>query len=331
MRNWRLVFLMIFLVSLCMLPAKAQLLSNLRQDTISIEEDTLQLDTLSIIPGSVSLFDLSGSEISRDDYEIIPAEALLVWKKLPAPAKVHIRYRVFPYNFAKKYYHKDPAILDSPNAGYHYQPIRRRAGPDEEEEYGYSQLYKNGSISRGVAFGNQQDLALNSHLDLQLAGNLTKDIELQAAITDQNIPIEPEGNTAQLQDFDRVFIQLKTQREKLTLGDIQMNSIPEDYFLSFLKKTQGVSAERAWETATGNKVHIGGSGGFSRGKFSRNEFNGREGDQGPYRLTGTEGEQFIIIVSGTERVYLNGRLLQRGEQNDYVIDYNRGEVTFMPC
>jgi hypothetical protein len=64
--------------------------------------------------------------------------------------------------------------------------------------------------------------------------------------------------------------------------------------------------------------------------MQKSSFTGIEGNQGPYKLKGQNGELYVLVISGSERVYVNGILLKRGENNEYTIDYNAGEIVFTP-
>ena len=96
-------------------------------------------------------------------------------------------------------------------------------------------LKSSGVFSRSIGIGNNQNLVLNSTFNLQLNGDIGDDIQIRAAISDANIPIQPEGNTQQLNEFDRVFIELKKNKTKLLLGDYQQGN-RESYFLKYFKK-----------------------------------------------------------------------------------------------
>lgn len=187
-------------------------------------------------------------------------------------------------------------------------------------------LQKKGSISRGVRFGNQQNLGINSTLNLELNGKLSENIDISASISDANIPIQPDGNTNKLQEFDQVFIRLSNTHFQLTAGDFWISK-PEGYFMQYKKRGQGYTGTRSFVTA-GGTIHLQSSAGLSKGKFNRQIIQGQENNQGPYRLKGSENEPFIVILSGTERVYIDGRLLTRGQEYDYTIDYNAAELIF---
>ena len=283
------------------------------------------LDTNSIIPES---FELKGLE--RDQYSIDFAKALLTIedKSVVYPLEITVNFRTFPFNFSKPYLHKDESIIIARQRVYN--PFRSKVGDQNETLLNFGDIEKRGSISRGISAGNNQNLSVNSSLNLQLSGRLNDRFSLVAAIADQNIPIQPEGNTQQLQDFDQVYIQIFDAKTRITAGDFQTIR-NEGYFMRFNKRLQGGRVESKivpFNGDTTRTIKVEASGAVSRGKFARKTIQGIEGNQGPYRLTGAEGEPFIVVLSGTERLYIDGRLLIRGQENDYVINYNTSEITF---
>jgi len=267
-------------------------------------------------------------------------------QSFPDCSKILIRYRVLPFNLSAKITRLDTlAIRRRVNADaieFDYEPYQ--PGKPLWEQSGLS---SSGAYTRGLSIGNSQNLVFNSNLNLQLHGKLGNDLELTAALSDNTIPLQPDGTTRQLQEFDRVFIQLKRKHVTLTAGDFDLTR-PEGYFSNYFKRLQGamVTVDGGRGTVpggrytgdggryTGDGTRFTGSGklraaaAISRGKFARQIIQGQEGNQGPYRLQGGDGERFIIVLAGTEKVFADGQLLRRGQEDDYTIDYNLGELSF---
>ncbi len=312
-------------------------ISNLRVKYIALHQDSLVLDTLSIVPNSLFVMSNRGV-LDSSAFSIDAVKSILTWNKNSDAFKnifadsIEIHYRVFAFSFAESVKHKDASFLSRPSASGFNQYIYN---PSESQPsfFKYEGLQKTGSISRGVTFGNNQDVFVNSSLNLQLSGKLNDQVSILAAITDENIPVQPEGNTQQLQDFDKVFIQLYNDNNKLIAGDFELKR-PDSYFMNFFKKGQGgvfsnisaLSKKADGTSKTVNRVTV--SAAVSKGKFARNTITAVEGNQGPYRLTGSNNESFIIVLAGTEKVYIDGQLMKRGLQYDYIIDYNIAELTF---
>ncbi|MBK5286375.1 MAG: hypothetical protein JJE25_13330 [Bacteroidia bacterium] len=317
----------------------AQQRNSWRLKSFTTLRDTLFLDSLTIVPGSISVFSENGNKMDSSSFHADYINGILFWKNNALERKQHygenirVEYRVFYFRLNNIFTHKDTSLVN-PAVLHVYNPFTSRDDDKNKDPFHFEGLNKSGSISRGISFGNNQDVVVNSSLNLQLSGRVSDNINILAAITDENVPFQPEGNTQQLSDFDKVYIQLFNDNSKLTAGDYDLKR-PNSYFMNFFKKSQGASFVTKFnltdrESGKNDTMRTAASFSISKGKVARNIIPGIEGNQGPYRLTGNNNEIFIIALSGTERVYLDGTLLTRGQQYDYVIDYNTAQVTFTP-
>ena len=292
--------------------------------------DAILVDTVGLNPSKFIVKDLQGTLIDSSLYSVdypkaifFPSQALIKKKD-----SLHIDYLVFPEFLTKEYFELDQSIIVNST-----QSIKKLYSLDQSNTESlftpFNGLTSSGSISRGITIGNNQNAVVNSQLDLQITGKLSDKISIRASIQDANIPTQQGGYTQNLEEFDQIFIELFSDSWNIRAGDIDLQN-QNSYFGRFTKKVQGISLGATFEHDNGAKTSTFASGALVRGVFSSSNFVGQEGNQGPYKLVGPDGELFVLIVSGSEKVYVNGILLKRGENEQYLIDYNAGEIKFNP-
>src|SRR6185436_18348536 len=116
-----------------------------------------------------------------------------------SPHRFTAHYSSLPFTFRESYAHREPrAFLDT--ATGKNITVAQPSAPFSVDDLFGSNLQKSGSILRGFTVGSNQDLSLNSGFRMQMSGNLTEDLQLVAALTDENSPIQPEGTTQTLQE-----------------------------------------------------------------------------------------------------------------------------------
>ena len=186
-----------------------------------------------------------------------------------------------------------------------------------------SSLLFSGSKSLSVEMGRGRDASLHQTLDLTVRGRVAGDVELAATLSDQELPFEPDGTTRELQDLDRLFLSVRAPQGEVTMGDFRLDAGPGE-FARLSRQLQGVRGQArvagsTWDVAAAS----------AKGQRGSIETRGEEGKQGPYDLIPrVAGEIPPGVVAGSETVWLDGAKMKRGADQDYVIDYGAGTVTF---
>jgi len=322
-RGWLL--LLVWSLGICHLQAQGILKDSMT--VFAPYPDTLFLTQEAMVPFSEKVRDTEGRTLPDSMYQINYEGAYLIpgedWKYY---TRFVIAYSIFSQKPKQQISIRSyQGVLDTLTREINPDVIVLPRDPDSDYFWPEAEnIQKSGSLTQGITVGNSRNLGVNSGIQLQLEGDLGNGLEIVGAITDDNVPIQPDGSTQQISDLDRVFVRLSKSAFSTTIGDYEVFR-KGSRFANFYRNVQGLQA--SYKNEEGRFVI---SGAVAKGQFHSNSFPGKEGISGPYQLTGKNGERFFLVLAGSEKVYLNGRLMTRGENYDYVINYNTAELTFTP-
>ncbi len=295
---------------------KNEIFSNITTTTIFLENEN-------VISSSETLTLNQDTLKNKIDYSLDSKRGKIRLVILPNPTDtLKISYRILPFSFEEAFYKRKKIVLESADTTGSFVKIERKSSVFDLLEVEESNLQKSGSIFRSFEVGSNKNLTLNSGLRLQVSGKITPNVDVVAVLSDENTPIQPEGNTQNLEEVDKIFIDIRGPNFGATVGDYEIN-LEGTEFANYSRIAKGGKIDG---NIRREEFYVAASTGKSN--FTTYEFLGQDGNQGPYELIGKNGETLITIPAGSEKVYLDGERLTRGETNDYVIDYNVGEVTF---
>ena len=243
-------------------------------------------------------------------------------KDYPPATIVQITYRILPFAI-KREYKRDLFRQD--------QPLEQPLGETELEsrtdlteqrspESALPPVQVTGTQTFGVSVGSKRSLSQERALRISVDGKVSENVSVTALLSDQDLPIQPEGTTENIQDIDQKLIRITSPNVTGSLGDFEGSLGNTDIFFNRSLEGVQVSGDLNW-----GKFHLIPSA-IPKGQSASKTIRGEEG-RSEYRID-VEGE-FVIVKAGTEIVWLNGQRMRRGENNDYVIrDYGDPIIEF---
>lgn len=224
-----------------------------------------------------------------------------------------VSYRSIPFSFQKRYKRElFSTIVDTPTKTTPTIDVPTELDTQQKPTTTpSSQLEYSGSRTYGITVGSGRSLSQNQEFRINVQGNVSENIQVLAMLSDQDLPIQPEGMTEDIQDINQKLIRIMHPNVSGTLGDFDATLGPSE-FVFFPRALEGVKVEGDFEWG---KFHFIPSA-LPKGQSTSKVLRGQEG-RSEYRLD--VGSQFVIVKAGSEIVWLNGEKMRRGENNDYII------------
>ncbi len=287
----------------------------------SIDQHRLTLSSPFIVAGSEAVY-VDGDLFTGDRYEINYQRGVV---RFIAPVRdgavIRVSYIRLPVLLNSVYSLRRIEFADP------REVIPQRPSSSKQDDQVFNpagDLVFGGMKSISLSVGTNKGSSIDQSLQATIEGHLTKNIKVRALLSDNNLPIQPEGNTEELEYLDKVYVEFSGPKANATLGDFSYSN-GYSTFSSFHRELKGISGQ-----VRGFDSRVSVAGGSSKGVFRSVKFRGTEQVQGPYDLLAEGRTTGDVIIAGTERVYFDGEILQRGRNRDYTIDYDSGMLTFTP-
>ncbi|NIR64369.1 MAG: hypothetical protein GWN76_19355 [candidate division Zixibacteria bacterium] len=316
----------IFIALLAAIVLSMPSIANSAEHEIDFTADTtltiLALPHTNIFEGSIQLTDSSGKildlQFERADYN---RGIFYLAQPLTLISGSILRYRYLGYDLPEYFFRRKLELERGQTEVVYRQPEEDLYAKSKSDVGGESFLLT-GSKSISVSAGNAQDFDLDQTLNIQIQGEPVEGLTLTGSLSDRARP-QVAGLSSSLEDIESISVEARARHFRALLGDMDYTN---DWggISSFTKRLKGADAELNLNAFNGRATVAG-----IKGRFRSVSFFARDGISGPYSLKTPTGAR-TSIVSGTEKVYLDGRLVTAGASADYVIDYALGEITFNP-
>lgn len=198
------------------------------------------------------------------------------------------------------------------------------ARPVQKASVDSSNLSVSGTKTIQVGIGGEGGVALEQSLFLTAKGTLRPGVELDARISDGNLPLSSQGSSATLREVDEIWIDVSSLHWGTRLGDQDWNLSP-GLGGGFQRRLRGWSV--LWKN---QDDRIQGVVGGPAARWVRSAIDGVDGQQEGYALVRNATDARGAVVPGSERVRLNGELLTSGGEADYQMRYAEGRLDFSP-
>jgi hypothetical protein len=237
--------------------------------------ERITLRSAFIVPGSVHV-ELNGVPLAPETYQVNHHLGTIRFRAdIPAGAIVIVSYQRQPVLLSPVYSLR-PAEVSRPDSVE--VPPERVLTAQPAAKKDEPRLVFGGTKSVSFATGTNRGQTFDQSLEATVEGQLTPTIRVRALLSDNNLPIQPEGNTEELQYFDRVFMEIEGPNARAALGDIAL----DDRTSSFSPLTRQL---RGFSGAAWNRMgRVVASGAQTKGQFRTVTFRGTTGLQGPYSL-----------------------------------------------